>query len=47
MRTLVEERMLEDDETTATQLHTLLNSRGYQVSTKTVLEAGHPVNSRG
>jgi len=37
MRAFVEERMREDDETTAIQLHALLKSKGYQISTKTIL----------
>ena len=37
MKAIVEERMREDDETTALQLHALLNSKGYQISTKTIL----------
>jgi len=37
MRAIVEELMREDDKTTAIQLHALLNSKGYQISTKTIL----------
>ena len=37
MKTIVEEQMRSDDETTAVQLHSLLTSRGFRVSKKTIL----------
>ena len=37
MKAIVEERMREDTETTALQLHALLNSKDYQISTKMTL----------
>ena len=37
VKTIVEEQMRLDDETTACQLHQLLNSRGYQLSLATIL----------
>ena len=37
IKRIVEEQMRLDDETTATQLHVLLNSRGYSLSLRTIL----------
>ena len=37
MKTIVEEQMRSDDETTAAQLHSLLTSHGFRVSKKTIL----------
>ena len=37
MKTIVEEKMQSDDETTAEQLHVLLTSHGFRVSRKTIL----------
>ena len=37
IKAIVEEKMREDDETTATQLHSLLISRGYNLSLRTIL----------
>lgn len=39
MLQIVNEQMLKDDETTAYQLHNLLNSRGFEISLRTVLRA--------
>ena len=35
--TVVNEKMKEDDETTAHQLHKLLNDRGHQISISTIM----------
>ena len=37
IKAIVEEQMREDDETTAIQLHKLLNDKGYAISRRTVL----------
>ena len=37
MKVIVEEAMRKDDETTAHQLHRILLSKGYQISSKTIL----------
>ena len=37
VKKIVEEQMRLDNETTAVQLHVLLNSRGYQLSLRTIL----------
>ena len=37
VKTIVEEQMRTDDETTAYQLHTLLESKGYKLSLRTIL----------
>ena len=37
VKKIVEEQMRIDDETTAVQLHALLNSRGYHLSLRTIL----------
>ena len=37
IKDIVEEKMREDDETTAVQLHKLLTSRGYRLSQRTIL----------
>jgi transposase len=37
IKAVVEEQMRKDDETTATQLHALLTSRGYSISLRTIL----------
>ena len=38
IKAIVNEQMRQDDETTATQLHTLLVSRGYRISLRTILQ---------
>ena len=37
IKAIVEDKMWEDDETTASQLHKILTSRGYQISSRTFL----------
>ena len=37
IKAIVEEQMRDDDETTAVQLHKLLNDKGYAISLRTVL----------
>ena len=37
IKAIVEDKMREDDETTASQLHKILTSRGYQISSRTIL----------
>ena len=38
MKEIVEQQMRTDDETTAVQLHRLLNDKGYSISLRTVLQ---------
>lgn len=37
VKAIVDQKMKQDDETTATQLHALLTSRGYNISLRTIL----------
>ena len=37
IKTLVEQKMRDDDETTAVQLHTMLKDHGYNISLRTIL----------